>query len=90
MLKLYDELEVHFRKKFPLHQINRLGHPEILRGVSPIKSHYSSTSFSFTLNESQPGTSQLSVDSGLQITNASVAILSGLSAFTSGYFMIYT
>ncbi|RZC38081.1 E3 ubiquitin-protein ligase TRIP12, partial [Asbolus verrucosus] len=71
MNKLPEEFGVHFRREGVIHQINRLADPEIPLGISPPKSSCSSTSFSSTLNESQPGTSQPSSSS--HIANGSAA-----------------
>ncbi|KAG5888420.1 hypothetical protein JTB14_016323 [Gonioctena quinquepunctata] len=72
--KLPDEFGVHFRREGVLHQINRLADPEVPLGVSPPKSSCSSTSFSSTLNESQPSTSQSSSSTTVHTANGSATL----------------
>ncbi|GJQ67325.1 hypothetical protein Trydic_g8224 [Trypoxylus dichotomus] len=59
MTKLPDVFGVHFHREGVMHQINQLADPEVPLGVSPPKSTNSSTtSFTTSINESQPGPSQ--------------------------------
>ncbi|CAH1114025.1 unnamed protein product [Psylliodes chrysocephalus] len=74
MNKLPDEFGVHFRREGVLHQINRLADPEVPLGVSPPKTSSSATSFTSSMNESQPGTSQSSANSTLQTANGSAVL----------------
>lgn len=88
MTKLPEEFGVHFRREGVIHQINRLADPEIPLGVSPPKSSCSSTSFTSSLNESQPGTSTgAASSSNLQTANGSASNLgtplSATTVFTS-------
>ncbi|CAG9853614.1 unnamed protein product [Phyllotreta striolata] len=80
MNKLPEEFEVHFRREGVLHQINRLADPEVPLGVSPPKAN-SITSFSSSLSESQPGTSQSSANTTLQTANGSAVLTTPVSSF---------
>lgn len=75
MSKLPEEFGVHFRREGVLHQINRLADPEVPLGVSPPKSNSSAASFSSTLNQSQPGTSQLANSTPVQTANGSAGMV---------------
>ncbi|XP_017785383.1 PREDICTED: E3 ubiquitin-protein ligase TRIP12 isoform X2 [Nicrophorus vespilloides] len=71
--KLPDVFGVHFRREGVMHQINQLADPDVPLGVSPPKSATSSA-MSFSMDSSQPGTSQTSSSNKVNITPNGTAV----------------